>query len=123
MSNWRANTQSADYKGPFWGTVENFVNSRSRERKMTLPPNPPLAIRPIQAIIGLMKTEVRIAEFKGNVSKYLRADRLEVRYPTKSWKDIDKVFDKLPPLKNPRPGAADEALQWTRRDIWDKGLV
>jgi prevent-host-death family protein len=96
-----------------------------------------------------MKTEVKIAEFKGKLSEYLRSvrqgnevvikdrdtpiaklipyqepkSRLIVRGPTGSLKDIDKMLSKLKRPKGLKPGDADRALKWVNRDVFDKGLV
>ncbi len=88
-----------------------------------------------------MKTEVRIAEFKNKLSKYLRSvqrgheivvkdrdtpiarvvpyrapERLITIPPTKSLKDIDKLFDSIPRPKNLKPGDLEEVMRWDRRD-------
>lgn len=93
-----------------------------------------------------MKTEVRIAEFKSRFSKYLRAaqggqeivvkdretpiarvvpyrpspQRLESRMPTRSLKDIDKLFEEFharhPRRVNLKPADVDEALREERRE-------
>ena len=94
-----------------------------------------------------MKTEVRIAEFKSKLSKYLRSvqrgneivvkdrdtpiarvvpyraplRRLITIPPTRSLKDIDKMFERLPKLKNLKSGDLEEALREERRDRFENG--
>ena len=88
-----------------------------------------------------MKTEVRIAEFKAKLSKYLRAvqrgreivvkdretpivrvvpytasrKRLITIPPTKSLKDVDELFKNLKPT-NVTPEDLEEIWRWDRRD-------
>jgi len=93
-----------------------------------------------------MPTEVSVARLKAHLSQYLRAaqqgeeivvqnrhlpvarllplekppaKRLVTIPPTRPLSDIDKL-----PFFRPaklRPGAADRALRWVRRDRFDKG--
>jgi prevent-host-death family protein len=96
-----------------------------------------------------MRTEVKIAELKARLSEYLHSvrrgneivvkdretpiarivpyqepsRRLAVRPATGSLKEVDKLLDKLPRPKGLKPGDVDRALKWTKRDVFDKGLV
>ncbi len=92
-----------------------------------------------------MKTEVKIAEFKSKLSKYLRAaqqgreivvkdrdtpiarlvryvpprQRLETIPPTKSLKEAEEMIKRSPRPKNLKPGDLEEVLRWDRRDRFD----
>jgi prevent-host-death family protein len=94
-----------------------------------------------------MKTEVKIAELKSHLSEYLRSvqrgnevivkdrdtpiarlvpyeerkQRLIVRPATASLKDIDKMLARLRRPKGLKPGDADRALKWVRRDRFENG--
>ncbi len=94
--------------------------------------------------MGHVKTEVKIAEFKSKLSKYLRSvqrgneivvkdretpiarvvpytpphTRLVVRRPTKSLKEVEKLLRQSTPA-NLAPGDLDEALRWVRRDKYE----
>ena len=87
-----------------------------------------------------MTSEIKIAQFKSHLSEYLRsvrrgneivikdrdtpiarvipfaapAKRLETIPPTRSLKEIDQLPFFRP--KKLRPGDADRALRWVRRD-------
>jgi len=95
----------------------------------------------------MVKTEVKIAELKGKLSEYLRSvrrgneivikdretpiarivpyesspKRLNVRHATMSLKDADKLIASLPRPKGLKPGDADRALKWVRRDRFENG--
>jgi len=112
-----------------------FANLRSRQFWLDL------------AVISYVKTEVKIAELKDKLSAYLRLVRegneviikdrdtpiarltpytqrpmrLIFRPAIGSPKDIDKMRFRRP--KGLKPGDVESALKWTKRDVWDKGLV
>ena len=91
-----------------------------------------------------MKSEVRIAEFKAKLSKYLRAvqrgreivvkdretpivrvlpytasrKRLITIPPRKPLKNLEELFKQLKPT-NVAPEELDEALRWVRRDKYE----
>jgi prevent-host-death family protein len=95
-----------------------------------------------------VKTEVKIAELKDKLSAYLRLvregneviikdrdtpiarlmpyeqqrpPRLILRPAIGSLKDIDKMRFRRP--KGLKPGDLERALKWSKREVWDKGLV
>jgi len=81
-------------------------------------------------IIGHVKTEVKIAELKSKLSEYLRSVRrgnevvikdretpiARIRPAQGSLKEVDRILANLPRPKGLKPGDADRALQWVRRD-------
>ena len=99
--------------------------------------------------MGLMKSEVRIADFKARLSAHLRAvrrgqeiivkdretpiarvvpyqsapQRLAVRSATRSLREIDRMFSSKPRVPALRPGLLDKALHETKRDYLDKWLA
>ena len=101
---------------------------------------------PDLAILGYVKTEVKIAELKDKLSAYLRLvregneviikdrdtpiarltayeqrpPRLHIRPGIGTPGDIDKMRFRRP--KGLKPGDLDRALKWTKRDVLDKGL-
>ncbi|MBZ5591617.1 MAG: type II toxin-antitoxin system prevent-host-death family antitoxin [Acidobacteriia bacterium] len=96
-----------------------------------------------------MKTEVKIAELKSKLSEYLRSvrrgnevvikdrempiarivpyeerpqrPRLAIRPAQGSPKEIDRILAHLPRPKGFKPGDADRALKWVRRDRFENG--
>ncbi|HET9318616.1 MAG TPA: type II toxin-antitoxin system prevent-host-death family antitoxin [Bryobacteraceae bacterium] len=98
-----------------------------------------------------MKTEVKIAELKSKLSEYLRSvrrgnevvikdretpiarlvpyeeraqrPRLTIRPAQGSLKEVDRILANLPRPKGLKPGDADRALQWVRRDRFENGPV
>lgn len=95
----------------------------------------------------MVKAEVKVAELKSKLSEYLRSvrqgseiiikdrdtpiaklvpfdapkGRLTFRPPIGSLKDIDKMLANLRRPKGLRPGDADRALKWVRRDRFENG--
>ena len=47
--------------------------------------------------------------------------RLILRPAIGSPKDIDKMHFRRP--KGLKPGDLERAIKWSKRDVWDKGLV
>jgi prevent-host-death family protein len=94
-----------------------------------------------------MKSEVKVAELKSKLSEYLRSvrrgneivikdrdtpiarivpyedhpKRLIVRPATMSLKDADKLIASFQRPKGLKPGDADRALKWVRRDRFENG--